>query len=72
MVPLMDGLDAKEIRRCSGGGHGAFLLPRLGRRVVRANADGAFTDVPIVNDGIMLDDGARKFEIGIGNTARRV
>jgi hypothetical protein len=42
------------------------------RRVVRANADGAFADVPILIDGIILDDGARKFEIGISNASPRV
>jgi hypothetical protein len=55
-----------------GGGGGTFALPRLGRRIVRANAEGAFTNIPILNDGIMLDDGAHKFEIGIRNGTRRV
>jgi hypothetical protein len=40
--------------------------------VVGIDADGAFANLPILNDGIMLDDSARKFEIGISNGTRGV
>jgi hypothetical protein len=56
----MDGLEAEEI---SGGCNGTFALPRLRRHVVRTNADGAFADISILKNVLMLDTGASKIGI---------
>jgi hypothetical protein len=70
--PLVKGLETKEIcsrshRRC-----GPFALPEDGRCVVVKQTDGVFTHIHVVNEDVLVCDGARELQITVSNGTLRV
>ncbi len=72
IVALVDGLEPEQVGRNASGGGGAFLLPGKGRSVVRERVNCALAAVHVVDEHIVVRDGAGELEIRIGDRARRI
>ena len=58
MMPLMNGLVPEQIGRGACGCAGPFLLSRHGRRVVTQCVNGALTNVSLVDEDVVMGNGA--------------
>ena len=72
MVPLVQRVEAQEIRRGAKRSRGALALPRNGAHVVAARSDGAFADIEAMGSYVTLHDGARQLQVGVGDGSQGV
>jgi hypothetical protein len=69
VVPLVNGLQAKEVGRNTGHSSRAFALPSERRGVVSERVDGALAAVDVVHQHVMLSNGDGDFKIRVGDGA---
>jgi hypothetical protein len=66
MEMLMQSLQLKKVSRCHVGGDRTSLLPAQGRGVVRGSMSSTFTDIIVVDNEVMLNNGGSKLEVRVG------
>jgi hypothetical protein len=64
-VALVDGLQAKQVHRRAGFSSRALCLPSKGGGVVREHVDCALTTVNVVNQDVVLGDGASQLQVRV-------
>jgi hypothetical protein len=69
VVPLVKGLESKEVSSRACGGGAALGLPGQGGSVVSQGVDCAFPEVPAGDGNIVACNGARQFQVRIGEGA---
>ena len=66
VVPLVKRLETKKVGRRRRSGGGAFALPEKRRVVVGAALNRTLAHVKALGGGVVVDDGAEKFQVGVG------